>query len=241
MFSKEDIKLLIKEFVSKTETAETIKNRQVLLSDQLLGKVEDKELTEAEILQGIKERETALINIIESQIFVEAVKLCVENNFCSTILLQKHFNIGFNKAVDIINSMEALNLLAPIEKDFLPKRRILSRANDFLVEKEEIMRKALNLLLEDLSIDDKNKLSINNDSLVLILAKINFIRSVVNSRQMEVLELLYGFKYGKCYSIEEIGQKFNVTRERVRQIKEKALQKLRYTQYRKVLLNSEQG
>jgi predicted DNA-binding protein YlxM (UPF0122 family) len=75
----------------------------------------------------------------------------------------------------------------------------------------------------------------------LILAKLNFIRSVVNLRQMEVLELLYGFKYGKCYSIEEIGQKFNVTRERVRQIKEKALQKLRYTQYRKVLLNSEQG
>lgn len=223
----ERIKSMIKEYVSKTETEEVIKKRRTLISDILLGKVYNNELTNAEVEQGLKERETTLVNIIESPIFIEAIKICVNNNFCSTSLLQKKFNIGYSKAVDIIDAMEALCLLAPIEKEYLPKRKISTSAKEFLLEKEMILRCALNNLFNEICIDNTKILQIDVLSFDLLLEKVNVIRSILNQRQMEVIEFLYGFIDGTCYSIEEIGQKFSVTRERVRQINAKALKKIR--------------
>lgn len=46
-------------------------------------------------------------------------------------------------------------------------------------------------------------------------------------REQEVIKLCYGIDYDQPHTLEEIGLKFNLTRERVRQIKEKALRKLR--------------
>ena len=47
-------------------------------------------------------------------------------------------------------------------------------------------------------------------------------------REQEVLELRFGLKDGTCHTLEEVGKKFNVTRERIRQIEAKALRKLRH-------------
>lgn len=46
-------------------------------------------------------------------------------------------------------------------------------------------------------------------------------------REQEVIKLLFGIDCDQPHTLEEIGIKFNLTRERVRQIKEKALRKLR--------------
>ncbi|MCS7053254.1 MAG: RNA polymerase sigma factor RpoD/SigA [Ignavibacterium sp.] len=46
-------------------------------------------------------------------------------------------------------------------------------------------------------------------------------------REQEVIKLCYGIDCDQPHTLEEIGLKFNLTRERVRQIKEKALRKLR--------------
>ncbi len=57
------------------------------------------------------------------------------------------------------------------------------------------------------------------------------IRSVLMTlqvREQEVLELRFGLVDGTCHTLEEVGKKFNVTRERIRQIEAKALRKLRH-------------
>ncbi len=47
-------------------------------------------------------------------------------------------------------------------------------------------------------------------------------------REQEVLELRFGLIDGTCHTLEEVGKRFNVTRERIRQIEAKALRKLRH-------------
>ena len=47
------------------------------------------------------------------------------------------------------------------------------------------------------------------------------------NREQQVLILRFGLKDGKPRTLEEVGQHFNVTRERIRQIEGKALTKLR--------------
>jgi len=52
--------------------------------------------------------------------------------------------------------------------------------------------------------------------------------AVLSEREREVLELRFGLADGKDHTLEEVGQYFNVTRERIRQIEAKALRKLRH-------------
>lgn len=52
--------------------------------------------------------------------------------------------------------------------------------------------------------------------------------NVLNEREKEVLKLYFGIETDQALTLEEIGEKFNLTRERVRQIKEKAIRKLRH-------------
>ncbi len=52
--------------------------------------------------------------------------------------------------------------------------------------------------------------------------------AVLSDREREVLELRFGLIDGKDHTLEEVGQYFKVTRERVRQIEAKALRKLRH-------------
>ena len=46
-------------------------------------------------------------------------------------------------------------------------------------------------------------------------------------REREILKMRYGFEDGSEYTLEEIGRKFMLTRERIRQIEKEALGKLR--------------
>jgi RNA polymerase primary sigma factor len=52
--------------------------------------------------------------------------------------------------------------------------------------------------------------------------------AVLSERERQVLELRFGLVDGKDHTLEEVGQHFNVTRERIRQIEAKALRKLRH-------------
>jgi len=52
--------------------------------------------------------------------------------------------------------------------------------------------------------------------------------AVLSEREREVLELRFGLIDGKDHTLEEVGQYFKVTRERIRQIEAKALRKLRH-------------
>ena len=51
---------------------------------------------------------------------------------------------------------------------------------------------------------------------------------MLSPREEKVLRMRYGMGEPTCYSLEEIGAKFRLTRERIRQIEAKALRKLKH-------------
>ncbi len=61
--------------------------------------------------------------------------------------------------------------------------------------------------------------------------------STLTDRQIDVLKLFFGIGVEHPMSLEDIGEKFGLTRERVRQIKDKAITKLRGTSRSKLLKN----
>lgn len=54
------------------------------------------------------------------------------------------------------------------------------------------------------------------------------VLDTLTTREKEVLELRFGLFDGSSHTLEEVGKKFKVTRERIRQIEAKALRKLRH-------------
>ena len=50
--------------------------------------------------------------------------------------------------------------------------------------------------------------------------------STLNERQQQILRLHFGMEDGNCYSLEEIGKKLSISKERVRQIERQAMDKL---------------
>jgi len=59
--------------------------------------------------------------------------------------------------------------------------------------------------------------------------------STLTSREADVVRLYFGLNGGHPMTLEEIGEKFDLTRERVRQIKEKAIRRLKHTSRSKIL------
>ena len=62
----------------------------------------------------------------------------------------------------------------------------------------------------------------------ILKEEIDDVLQSLQPREQEVLRLRFGLKDGTCHTLEEVGKKFNVTRERIRQIEAKALRKLRH-------------
>ncbi len=61
----------------------------------------------------------------------------------------------------------------------------------------------------------------------LLHEQIEDMLNTLSDREREVLHYRFGLEDGHSYTLEEVGKKFNVTRERIRQIEAKALRKLR--------------
>ena len=62
----------------------------------------------------------------------------------------------------------------------------------------------------------------------LLKEQLNEVLSTLTDREAKVLKLRFGLEDGKARTLEEVGQRFDVTRERIRQIEAKALRKLRH-------------
>jgi len=62
----------------------------------------------------------------------------------------------------------------------------------------------------------------------MLKGKMDTVLETLTFREREIIKLRYGIGDGYTYTLEEVGRRFNVTRERVRQIEAKALRKLQH-------------
>lgn len=78
--------------------------------------------------------------------------------------------------------------------------------------------------IEDKSVESPVSLA----SYEMLKDKIEIVLNSLTYREREIIKLRYGLGDGYTYTLEEVGRKFKVTRERVRQIEAKALRKLQH-------------
>jgi RNA polymerase primary sigma factor len=65
--------------------------------------------------------------------------------------------------------------------------------------------------------------------------EIERVLTTLTKREAEIIRMYYGLGYEHPQTLEDIGERFNLTRERIRQIKEKALRRLRHFSRSKAL------
>ena len=63
---------------------------------------------------------------------------------------------------------------------------------------------------------------------MLLAAEMDKVLATLDPREEKILRLRYGLQDGRNYTLEEVGERFGLTRERIRQIEGQALRKLRH-------------
>ncbi len=76
--------------------------------------------------------------------------------------------------------------------------------------------------------DDSTPTPTQSVSTNLLREEVEAVLSTLTPREARILRLRFGLQNGECYTLEEVGQKFGLTRERIRQIEGKALRRLRH-------------
>ena len=125
-------------------------------------------------------------------------------------MIAEHLGITENTVNEALkNSSEILSLDSPISSDGD------TTLGEFLEDKSSEAKTIENRFLKD---------SINRS-----------IGSHLTQREASVIRLRFGLDDGIGHSLEDVGARFNVTRERIRQIEVKALRKLRHPSHCKDL------
>ncbi len=81
--------------------------------------------------------------------------------------------------------------------------------------------------LGDFIEDEDQKTPLENATEQLLKEQINEVLALLTPREQKILRMRFGLEDGRSHTLEEVGQEFGVTRERIRQIEAKALAKLR--------------
>ena len=76
--------------------------------------------------------------------------------------------------------------------------------------------------------DDKAESPVSAAAQEMLKEKIESVLETLTYREREIIKLRYGIGDGYTYTLEEVGKRFMVTRERVRQIEAKAVRKLQH-------------
>ena len=144
--------------------------------------------------------------------------------------------------VETINKMSRIQRQMTLELNREPTEEELAEKMDITVEK---VREVIKISQDPVSLEtpigeeDDSHLGdfINDESSLspeeyasneILKEEIKSVLETLQPREQQVLELRFGLIDGTCYTLEEVGRRFNVTRERIRQIEAKALRKLRH-------------
>lgn len=88
-------------------------------------------------------------------------------------------------------------------------------------------------------IEDTNTLSPLEQTIEIDMSeKIEQAMAILNEKEQKVLQMRFGLQTNNTYTLEEAGKILGITRERVRQIEEKALEKLRKSKWYEIFTNA---
>lgn len=82
-------------------------------------------------------------------------------------------------------------------------------------------------VLRDFIEDEESATPEESATSQLLKEQVQEILSSLSDREQKIIKMRFGLENGKSHTLEEVGQEFAVTRERIRQIEAKALAKLR--------------
>jgi RNA polymerase primary sigma factor len=151
--------------------------------------------------------------------------------------------------VETINKYKKLNRKLSQELGRKPSDEEMAKAMDITLDKyREIIKisqepisletpigKEDDSRLGDIIEDRDSEVSANSVANELLRRDITRVLKTLNPKEQEVLIMRFGLDDGKQKTLEEVGQAFGVTRERIRQIESKALRKLRHPNRNKQL------
>jgi RNA polymerase primary sigma factor len=144
--------------------------------------------------------------------------------------------------VETINKLLRTQRRLTQELNREPTNEEIAAAMDLEVDKvEHIMKIKQDISSLDASVRDDEEDSVLGDFIEdedsttpeesatnqLLKEHVNDMLDVLTDRERKILRLRFGLEDGKSHTLEEVGQEFSVTRERIRQIEAKALAKLR--------------
>jgi RNA polymerase primary sigma factor len=144
--------------------------------------------------------------------------------------------------VETINKLLRTQRRLTQELNREPTNEEIAHAMDIEVDKvEHIMKIKQDISSLDASIRDDEEESVLSDFIEdedtispeesatnqLLKEQVKGMLGALTDREQKILKLRFGLEDGKQHTLEEVGQEFSVTRERIRQIEAKALAKLR--------------
>jgi RNA polymerase primary sigma factor len=117
-------------------------------------------------------------------------------------------------------------LAAEMDMDIRKVRHILKISQD-IVSLEAPVGTEEDSKLGDFIEDDDALSPSDYSNKILVKENIHEMLKYLSPRERKIIEMRFGLKDGVGHTLEEVGKEFNVTRERIRQIEAKVLQKLR--------------
>jgi RNA polymerase primary sigma factor len=159
-----------------------------------------------------------------------------------TIRLPIHMGDKIRKMYRVARKLEQANERKPTAKEIASEMGIEPSRVEWL---QELARRPVSLEkpvgeeedgeLGDLLVDQDAEAPSEAAYRSLLKDQLEDVLDTLSSREALVLRLRYGLIDGRSYTLEEVGQKLDVTRERIRQIEAKALRKLRHPSRRRYL------
>jgi RNA polymerase primary sigma factor len=155
-----------------------------------------------------------------------------------TIRVPVHMGERVTQLAKVTRELTQKNGHAPTDDEIIAEmslsKRMLKRirqAAQFPLSLEMEIGEEMDSTLADFIEDDSSQAPDDNAIYRLLCERMEDVLASLSAREGRVLQLRFGLQDGRTYTLEEVGRKFGVTRERIRQIEVKALSKLRHPRY----------
>ena len=161
-----------------------------------------------------------------------------------TIRVPVHMGDQINKMLRVSHQLTQQLGHTPSSEDLAEALEISPKKTEDLIK---VSRRPLSLemptdedsnsVLGDFIRDEESPAPVDIATQNLLKENLSEVLNSLPPREVRVLQLRYGLHDGRSYTLEEVGQKMGVTRERVRQIEAQALTRLRHPHHRERLID----